>query len=194
VGAPVDERATTTLVLAGVAGVGKSAVGHRLVDRLGWAFAEGDDFHPPENVAKMKQGHALTDGDRWPWLGRLAHWIGEREAAGENAVLTSSALKRAYRDLLAEGHPSVRFVQLTARAELLAERLDRRRDHYLPASLLPSQLHDLEALGPDERGTVVGCEGTPDEVARQVIGALGLDPAPPVEPTPATTQPAAVHG
>ena len=96
---------TTTIVVMGVSGSGKSTVADRLVDRLGWEFAEGDDFHPPENVAKMRAGHPLDDEDRWPWLRRLAAWIGEHEQAGRSVVVTCSALKRSYRDLLCDGHP-----------------------------------------------------------------------------------------
>src|SRR5437763_16035347 len=97
----------------GVSGSGKTTVATGLAKRLGWVFAEGDDFHPAANVEKMRAGIALTDDDRWPWLATLAAWIGEREAAGQDAVLTCSALKRAYRDVLADGHPSVRFVHIT---------------------------------------------------------------------------------
>jgi gluconokinase len=170
------QQATTTLVLAGASGVGKTSVGHRLADLLGWIFADGDEFHPLPNLERMRLGHALTDEDRRPWLRRLAEWVGEREAAGENAVLTSSALKRAYRAELSAGHPSVLFVQLTADPRTLAERLEQRRGHWMPATLLPSQLRDLEPLAPDEDGIVQGSEGTPDETARAVIRALGLDP------------------
>src|SRR5262245_25665629 len=103
---------SVTVVVMGVSGSGKSTVMTRLVERLGWPSAEGDGFHSDTNVAKMSAGRPLTDDDRWPWLRTIAAWIGQREIAAENAVVTCSALKRPYRDLLRRGHPSVRFVHL----------------------------------------------------------------------------------
>ena len=162
------------LVVMGVSGVGKSSVAAELVDATGWEFAEGDDFHTQANRDKMAAGHALDDDDRWPWLRRLADWIGEREAAGQGAVVTCSALKRAYRDLLCGGHPSVRFVHLTASDELIAERIGARRDHYMPPTLLESQLRTLEPLGADEPGVAVDTSGDQAAVARAALDALGL--------------------
>src|SRR3954466_11975843 len=127
----------------GVSGSGKTHVATGLAKRLGWVFAEGDDFHPAANVEKMRAGIPLTDDDRWPWLATLAEWIGEQEAAGQDAVLTCSALKRVYRGVLADGHPSVGFVHITASAETIRRRLESRRGHYMPASLLDSQLASL---------------------------------------------------
>src|SRR3954468_11440272 len=146
---------TTTIVVMGVSGAGKSTVAAELVSRLGWDFAEGDEFHPPENVEKMRTGHALGDEDRWPCLRRLASWIGEHEAAGTSAVVTCSALKRAYRDLLCDGHPSVWFAHVQAEAELIRDRVARRSGHYMPGSLLDSQLATLEPLQDDEPGAVI---------------------------------------
>jgi gluconokinase len=125
---------TRTLVVMGVSGVGKTSVAAELVRRTRWAFVEGDDLHPEENRAKMAAGTPLDDDDRWPWLRRIAAWIGEQEAAGRDAVLTCSALKRSYRDLLRDGHPSVRFVHLLAPPELIKNRVDARRGHYSRAS------------------------------------------------------------
>lgn len=161
-----------TLVVTGVSGAGKSTVAAELVRRTGWAFAEGDDLHPAANRAKMAAGHPLDDADRWPWLRHVAGWIGEREAAGQNAVLTCSALKRSYRDLLRAGHPSVRFVHLLAGRDLLAARLVARRDHYMPASLLGSQLDTLQPLQPDEPGVTVASDRDPAAVAALVLAAL----------------------
>ena len=110
----------------GVSGSGKSTVAATLVDRLGWEFAEGDDFHPAANVEKMRAGHPLDDEDRWPWLRSLAAWIGEHERAGRSVVVTCSALKRSYRDLLRDGHPSVWFAHVTATPELIRERVEHR--------------------------------------------------------------------
>ena len=117
-----DGPAPLTLVVMGVSGVGKTSVAHALVERTGWAFQEGDDLHPEANRAKMAAGTPLDDDDRWPWLRLIAAWIGEQEAAGRGAVVTCSALRRSYRDLLSDGHPSVRFVHLQASEECSTER------------------------------------------------------------------------
>ena len=160
---------TTSLVVMGVSGSGKTTVAQAAAKQLGWVFAEGDDFHPPANVAKMHAGIPLTDEDRWPWLRALADWIGAREAAGQDCVLTCSALKRVYRDLLDDGHPSVRFVHITASPETIRRRLELRRGHYMPASLLDSQLATLEPLAPDEPGLTLPGDGEPAAVLRDLI-------------------------
>lgn len=163
---------TSTLVVMGVSGVGKTSVAAEIVTRTGWAFIEGDDLHPAANRAKMSAGTPLEDSDRWPWLRRIAEWIGEQEAAGRSAVLTCSALKRSYRDLLCDGHPSVRFVYLVAPPELIKQRVDARKGHFMPPSLLDSQLATLEPLGPDEPGTAVETTGEPGEVAERALALL----------------------
>jgi gluconokinase len=163
---------TTTLVVMGVSGSGKTTVAAGVAKRLGWRFAEGDDFHPAANVAKMAAGQALTDEDRWPWLDVLAEWIGRREQADEDAVLTCSALRRAYRDVLAAGHPSVRFVHVIVSPEVLRQRLESRRGHYMPATLLDSQLATLEPLGHDEPGLTLPGDGAPDDVVDALVGLL----------------------
>jgi gluconokinase len=165
---------TLTLVVMGVSGVGKSSVAAELVARTGWLFAEGDDMHPEANRAKMAAGHPLDDEDRWPWLRTIAGWIGEQEAAGRGAVVTCSALRRSYRDLLRDGHPSVRFVHLLAPRELLQARVDARRGHYMPPSLLASQLATLEPLDPDEPGVRVETTGSPADVAEEALRRLGV--------------------
>jgi gluconokinase len=178
---------TTTIVVMGVSGAGKSTVAAELVSRLGWDFAEGDEFHPPENVAKMHAGIPLTDEDRWPWLRRLAGWIGEHEAAGRNAVVTCSALKRAYRDLLRDGHPSVWFAHVRAAPELILQRVEARRGHYMPPSLLGSQLEILEPLEDDEPGTQISGVDPAPQVAEHVLEALSRErglPHPSEEPLP----------
>ncbi|GAA3235254.1 gluconokinase [Pseudonocardia petroleophila] len=175
----VSDAPIRTLVVMGVSGVGKTSVAAELVRRTGWAFVEGDDLHPEANRAKMAAGHPLDDDDRWPWLRRIAAWIGEREAAGTGAVVTCSALRRTYRDLLRDGHPSVHFVHLLAPETLISERLTARRGHYMPASLLGSQLATLEPLQDDEPGVGIETTGTPDEVADRALAALaGPDPDP----------------
>jgi gluconokinase len=170
-----EEPRTTTIVVMGVSGAGKSTVAAELVRRLGCAFAEGDEFHPPENVEKMHAGIPLDDEDRWPWLRRLAGWIGENEAAGRNAVVTCSALKRAYRDLLRDRHPSVWFAHVSAEPELIRDRLEHRSGHYMPPSLLGSQLATLEPLQPDEPGAVVSGIAPAAEVAADVLTALSKE-------------------
>lgn len=171
---------TVTLVVMGVSGVGKTSVARELVARTGWAFVEGDELHSQANRAKMAAGTPLDDDDRWPWLRRVAGRIGDHEAAGASVVVTCSALRRAYRDLLRDGHPSVRFVHLLASPELIAERLGARRAHYMPASLLASQLTTLEPLGNDEPG--IGVETTRDaaataELALQRLHGAGFPPS-----------------
>ena len=167
-----DSPRTTTLVVMGVSGSGKSTVATTLVARLGWEFAEGDDFHPPANVEKMRAGHPLDDDDRWPWLRSLAAWIGEHEQAGKSAVVTCSALKRSYRDLLRDGHPSVWFAHVTADAEQIRDRVQRRTGHYMSPSLLDSQLATLEPLQDDEPGASVSGAGQPDEVVDALLATL----------------------
>lgn len=167
-----DARGTVTLIVMGVSGVGKSSVAAELVARTGARFVEGDELHPERNRTKMGAGRPLDDDDRWPWLRRIAAWIGEREAAGEDAVVTCSALRRAYRELLRAGHPSVRFVHLVAPAAVLADRLAARRGHYMPASLLDSQLATLEPLQDDEPGIAVPTTGSAADVAEHALAAL----------------------
>lgn len=162
------------VIVMGVSGSGKTTVAKGIADAMGWEFAEGDDFHPPANVDKMASGHPLTDEDRWPWLRAIGAWIEEREEEGTSAVVTCSALRRAYRDLLREGRPGVRFCHVEADAQLIAERLEVRKGHYMPPSLLPSQLATLEPLQPDEAGVTVSVAATPEEVVDQALKALGL--------------------
>lgn len=161
-----------SLVVMGVSGVGKTSVAHELVARTGWVFQEGDDLHPEANRVKMAAGHPLDDDDRWPWLRLIADWIGDREAAGQGAVITCSALKRSYRDLLRDSHPSVRFVHLLADENVLGSRVSHRHHEYMPSSLLRSQLDTLQPLEPDEPGLAVGTHGDPDAVADRALQAL----------------------
>jgi gluconokinase len=168
----------------GVSGTGKSTVGTALARDLGFPFAEGDDFHSAANVAKMSSGHPLTDEDRAPWLAAIADWIGERERAGTGGVVTCSALKRSYRDRLREGHPDVRFICLVGAHDVLLARLQGRRDHFMPPSLLDSQLATFEPLEADEPGGTVDVGGTPAET-EAAARALAEDAAPPqIRPGP----------
>jgi gluconokinase len=168
----MSTSSTTTVVVMGVSGSGKTTVATQAAEQLGWKYSEGDDFHPPANVEKMRAGHPLDDDDRWPWLRDIASWIGDREKLGESVVVTCSALKRAYRDLLADGHPSVVFCELVVPPEVLAERMAHRENHYMPASLLRSQLDTLQDLAPDERGFRVRVEGGEDRVLAEVLREL----------------------
>jgi gluconokinase len=169
-----DERsAAVILVVMGVSGCGKSTVGGVLAGRLGWPLAEGDDLHPPENVAKMAAGHPLTDADRWPWLARIRQWIDAEEASGSSGVVTCSALKRRYRDVLRDD--SVVFVYLHGTREQLLARLTARQAHFMPAALLDSQLADLEPPEDDERAIRMDIGPSPAVQARTILDKLGLD-------------------
>jgi gluconokinase len=167
-----DEERPVTVVLMGVSGSGKSTVMKRMVERLGWLAAEADDFHSAANVAKMSVGRPLTDDDRWPWPNEIAAWIAEREKAAENAVVTCSALRRRYRDFLRNGHPSVHFAHLVVDRKVLERRMDRRCGHYMPSSLLGSQLDTLEPLDRDEPGIVVSGELPPDRIVDEIVSRL----------------------
>ncbi len=134
----------TIVVVMGVTGSGKTTVGRLLAADLGWTFVEGDDFHPPANVAKMRRGEPLDDDDRAPWLEALRHRIDELVAGGESAVVACSALKQAYRAVLADDRPEVTFVYLKAPRGLIDERLRHRVGHFMPPALLASQLDTLE--------------------------------------------------
>ena len=155
----------------GVSGSGKSTVGRALAGRLGWDFAEGDDLHPPENIAKMAAGTPLTDDDRRPWLERIAAWIRDERAHGRNGVVTCSALKREYRGILAVD--GVRFVYLRGSVGLLEQRLKRRTGHFMSARLLGSQLQTLEEPAEDEDALPLDVGRTPDELVDEIVAWLG---------------------
>lgn len=146
---------TSTVVVMGVSGSGKTTVAQELSARLGWRLVEGDDLHPPANVEKMRSGRPLSDDDREPWLDRVGERIGAWEGAGESGIITCSALKRTYRDRIRAGHPSVWFAHVDAHEQVLRDRLARRTGHYMPGALLDSQLATLEPLQPDEAGATV---------------------------------------
>jgi gluconokinase/shikimate kinase len=158
------------LVVMGVAGAGKSTVARTLAAALGWDFAEGDDLHPPENIAKMSSGVPLTDDDREPWLATVSSWIIEHAMAGSPGVITCSALKRRHRDVLRERN--VVFVHVSGSGELIARRLAERGGHFMPASLLASQFAALESPAPDERVIRVDAALSPGEQVDSVLARL----------------------
>jgi gluconokinase len=159
------------LVLMGVAGCGKTTVGRLLAQRLGASFFDGDEFHPPANIAKMASGQALTDADRAPWLATLNAMLLESMQRGESAVLACSALKQSYRDALAQGIDGIRFIYLKGDFDTINRRLLARKGHYMKAGMLESQFAALEE--PADALTV-DIHGTPEAIAehiyRQLIG------------------------
>ncbi|WIE74396.1 gluconokinase [Curtobacterium sp. MCSS17_007] len=166
--------APRVLVVMGVSGSGKSTLAATVAGRLGWDFAEGDEMHPPANVAKMQAGTPLTDDDRWPWLDVVSGWIRERLDGGTTGVVTCSALKRSYRDVLRA--PGVVFVHVAGDPALIEQRMSARSGHFMPTSLLASQLATLEPPQPDEAHLTVSADRTPDEESADVVARLGLRP------------------
>jgi gluconokinase len=162
------------LVFMGVSGCGKSTVAALLAGRLGWPFEEGDALHPQANVYKMRSGEPLTDADRLPWLERVADWIDARLDAGENGIITCSALKRSYRRLLDRRRRGVVFVYLAGDRDTIAVRITTRGGHFMPPSLLDSQFAVLEEPGPDEPAIRVEIGPPPQQVAQAVVDELGL--------------------
>jgi gluconokinase len=171
-----DARARTqppVLVIMGVSGCGKSAVAGILAGQLEWA--EGDDLHPAANVANMAAGVPLTDEDRWPWLDVISEWIADHTAAGRPGVVTCSALKRAYRDKLAG--PNVVFVHLAGTKDIVEQRLAGRLNHFMPGSLLESQIDTLEPPQADENAVMILAGRAPADEAAEIIRLLDLTPA-----------------
>jgi gluconokinase len=161
------------LVVGGVSGSGKTTVGALVAGRLGWRFADADDFHPDANVAKMRAGIPLTDADRLPWLRAVAAWMDDRITDGESAVVACSMLKRSYRDLLRDDHrDSVLMVFLDVPREELERRLTSRHGHFFPERLLASQLSTSERPTPDEGVLTVSVTGNADETANRVLATV----------------------
>jgi gluconokinase len=159
---------TLHLVFMGVSGTGKSAVGHPVSQRLGLEFLEGDDLHPPANIAKMSSGTPLTDEDRWPWLRAIADWTRDRVAEGRATGVTCSALRRPYRDLLREGAADTCFVHMAGPPELILERMKNRK-HFMPPSMLDSQLATLEPFDDDERFVEVDIRAPLDQIVDDLV-------------------------
>jgi gluconokinase len=162
------------LVLMGVSGCGKSTVAGLLAGRLGWDFEEGDDLHPPANIDKMASGHPLDDEDRWPWLAKVAQWIAEHTRAGRPGIITCSALKKSYRDVLRGEH--VVFVYLAGTREQIARRLAARHGHYMPESLLDSQFDALEPPTPEENSITIDIASSSADESDDLMSRLGLVP------------------
>jgi gluconokinase len=169
------------LVVMGVSGSGKTTIGKLLAERLGWQYQEGDALHPPENVAKMSGGTPLTDADRIPWLHRIAGRIDEWRSRGESGVITCSALKRAYRDIIIGSRPDVGLIHLKGSRELIGRRMMARKGHFMPAALLDTQFATLQEPTPDERPVTVDISGTPAEIVEEIVrrlqSELKLEPA-----------------
>lgn len=160
------------VVIMGVSGSGKSTVAGILAGKLGWELAEGDDLHPRENVEKMRSGQPLNDDDRWPWLDRIAEWIRAHTDAGIPGVITCSALKKRYRDVL-RGE-NVVFVFLQGSKDRIAGRLAARLGHFMPGALLASQFEALEEPGEDEHHISLSVSADPTDEAEEIIRRLGL--------------------
>ena len=156
----------------GVSGTGKTVVGTSLAHALGVAFLEGDDLHPTENVRRMTQGIALTDDDRRGWLAAIAARLARARQTGTGLVVSCSALKRAYRDVLRSADPDLRFVHLTGDPALIARRMAGRAGHFMPPALLESQLATLEVPAPEEQAWTFDLADPPDTIVAQVLARL----------------------
>ena len=162
----------TVLVVMGVSGCGKTTIAQRVGASLGWNVIEGDTFHPPANIDKMKHGTPLTDADRWPWLRAIAATIDAERAAGRSALVACSALKRAYRAILIGERADVALVYLQGSREVIAARLAARRGHFMPPGLLDSQFATLEEPGADEHPITVSIDRPAEAVAAAILDEL----------------------
>ena len=160
------------VVVMGVCGCGKSSVGRAIAAELGWTFIEGDDLHPASNREKMSAGTPLTDEDRWPWLDTIAAEARAVDETGGSVVVACSALKRCYRDRIRKAGKGVRFAHLTGDPEIIRERMKQRQDHFMPPTLLDSQLATLEVPGSDE--AVIACDISQavDDIAKDLVRTL----------------------
>jgi gluconokinase len=159
------------VVVMGVSSTGKTTVGEPLAEELGCEFIEGDELHPRHNIEKMSAGIPLTDEDRWPWLQAIAEMVAVKDYEGTSTVVTCSALRRSYRDVLRDAAPAF-FVHLHAPFDVLEQRMQHRTKHFMPTTLLESQFATLEPLGDDEPGAVVDVSGPLDEVVEEAVNAV----------------------
>ncbi len=171
-----DSGTPRHLVVMGVSGSGKSTLALELASRLGLPMAEADEFHPPENIAKMSEQIPLTDEDRWPWLHALRDWMTRQARDGTGSIITCSALRRSYRDVLRQARGQVLFLHVTVDTPRLTDRLEHRSGHFMPPSLLESQLATLETLDPDEDGVVLSNDTTVDQLTEAAMTWLGAGP------------------
>ena len=168
--------ALALVVVMGVSGCGKSMIGRLLAEALALPYLEGDDLHSPENVERMRTGHALTDEQRRDWLEALSARLARARRDGQGLVVSCSALKRAYRDVLRRGAPQLRLVHLKAERALLADRSAKRQGHYMPLSLLDSQFATLEPPDADEAALTYDVSGPPSEIVLSVMASLAAQP------------------
>ncbi|MEO8159242.1 MAG: gluconokinase [Betaproteobacteria bacterium] len=162
------------VILMGVSGVGKTTIGQLLSGKLGWPLFDADEFHSEASIEKMRNGIALEDTDRWPWLDRMNAMIKQKEAHGESVLLACSALKQVYRDRLAQGASGIRWIYLRGSFELIRDRLDARKGHYMKAGLLESQFATLEE---PRDALAFDIDGTPDAIADAILRRLRNAPA-----------------
>ena len=161
------------VVVMGVSGAGKSTVGKLIAARLDCPFRDADSFHPKANIAKMSRGEPLTDTDRWPWLEAIAAWIAEHRAARTTCVVTCSALKRTYRDIVTDRQSAdVRLIYLKGDFALIEARLEARTGHFMPPALLQSQFDALEEPAPDEHAITVPIDATPEDIVNRVMSRV----------------------
>jgi gluconokinase len=175
--APSKAGGACALIVMGVSGAGKSTIAAALARRLGWRYEDGDTFHPASNVAKMKAGQPLSDDDRRPWLHAIANEIDLVCGAGEHAVIACSALKRAYRDILVHGRRDVRIVFLSGTQPLVADRLARRKGHFMPPDLLASQFRTLQPPADDEHPITISIEASVGAIVDTIVQQLNRDAA-----------------
>ena len=171
-----DSTVPLHIVVMGVSGCGKSTIGQAIAERLGLPFIEGDSLHSARNVALMASGSALTDADRAEWLAAIAQKLGQAAAAGRGLVVSCSALKRRYRELLRGGAPDLRFIHLHGSLAVLRQRMSQRRGHYMPASLLDSQLATLEPPGADEAALTINIDQSVDQITDAALHWLQAGP------------------